>query len=242
LPFIRMGERLFKGMYNKITRELKEVIRDRQTPEQITEAARGFRFNNEIVWAAYLRFYTKTSLNYAKDTKNDLLGKELKDADFDVWLTQITGYVRNSVGKNISDVIRTTYKDIEIITQNAVKEGISQGWGTDRIVREIVKKQGSIDLWKAQRIARTEIVGASSEGVKLGAESVVGNKTKIWISTFDSRSRPEHMAMDGVKVPFNQDFDVDGDSLKYPGDPSGSPGNIINCRCGYEVIVEPEIY
>jgi hypothetical protein len=27
-------------------------------------------------------------------------------------------------------------------------------------------------------------------------------------------------------------FEVDGESLDRPGDPSGSAGNIINCRCG----------
>jgi len=242
LPYIRMGERLFKGMYNQITIQLKEVIRDRQTPEQITEAVRSFKFNNQIVWSAYVRFYTKTGLNYAKDTKNNLLGREQKDEDYDVWLSQITDHVRNNVGANITSVISTTYVDIERITKKAVEVGINEGWGMDKIAREIVRNQGSIDKWKALRIARTEVVGASGEGVLRGAESLAGNKSKVWISTFDQRSRPEHMAMDGVRVPFNQDFDVNGDSLAYPGDPKGQAGNIINCRCGYEVIVEPEIY
>ena len=237
-----MGERLFKGMYNEIKIQLKEVIRDRQTPEQITEAVRGFRFNNQIVWSAYLRFYTKTGLNYTKDTKNKFRGMESKDADYDIWLSQITEYVRSNTGFKISKVISTTYKDIEQIARNAVELGIDEGWGMDKIAREIVKKQGTIDKWKAQRIARTEVVAASSEGVKLGGESIPGNKTKIWISTFDQRSRTDHMAMDGVKVAFNEDFDLSGDKLAYPGDPKGQAANIINCRCGYEIIVEPEIY
>jgi len=50
------------------------------------------------------------------------------------------------------------------------------------------------------------------------------------------------MAMDGVRVPLNENFNVDGEMLEYPGDPSGSAGNIINCRCGYEILVTPEIY
>jgi len=242
LPFIRMGERLFKGMYNEIKIQLKEVIKDRQTPEQITEAVRGFSFDERIVQSAYIRFYTKTGLNFAKDTKNRLSGMDLKDYDYDVWLSQMTGYVRANTGFKISKVISTTYKDIERIAKNAVELGIEEGWGMDKIAREIVKKQGTIDKWKAQRIARTEVVAASSEGVKLGGESIPGNKTKIWISTFDQRSRPDHMDMDGVKGAFNEDFDLNGDSLAYPGDPKGQAANIINCRCGYEIIVEPEIY
>jgi len=244
LPFIRMGERLFKGMYNDIKIQLKEVIRDRQTPEQIIEAVRGFGFDDQIVQSAYLRFYTKTGLNYAKDTKNNLSGMELKDADYDIWLLQMTEYVRSNVGVNITSVIRTAYKDIESITQKAVELGIEEGWGMDKIAREIVKKQGSIDTWKALRIARTEVVAASGEGTRLGGESVAGNKIKVWISTFDGRSRKDHMAMDGVRVAFNEDFITPkGNSLFSPGDPKCiDPSDIINCRCGYEVIVEPEIY
>jgi len=35
----------------------------------------------------------------------------------------------------------------------------------------------------------------------------------------------------------DQPFIVDGESLDYPGDPSGSAANVINCRCGVSYLV-----
>jgi len=32
-------------------------------------------------------------------------------------------------------------------------------------------------------------------------------------------------------VPVGQSFEVGGELLDYPGDPSGSGWNIVNCRC-----------
>ena len=55
----------------------------------------------------------------------------------------------------------------------------------DKIARAIQKTQAKMDLWKAQRIARTEVVTASNVGVKVGADELPGNKVKVWISTFD---------------------------------------------------------
>jgi hypothetical protein len=36
----------------------------------------------------------------------------------------------------------------------------------------------------------------------------------------------------------DEPFEVDGELLDYPGDPTGSAANVINCRCavGYIVI------
>jgi hypothetical protein len=37
--------------------------------------------------------------------------------------------------------------------------------------------------------------------------------------------------VDGQKVGINEMFIVGGENLEFPGDPFGSPGNVINCRC-----------
>ena len=36
-----------------------------------------------------------------------------------------------------------------------------------------------------------------------------------------------------------ESFTVDGEHLKHPGDPAGSPGNVINCHC-VAIAVPPE--
>jgi hypothetical protein len=40
-----------------------------------------------------------------------------------------------------------------------------------------------------------------------------------------------HRDADGQTVPVFMPFQVAGEPLQFPGDPSGSPENVINCRC-----------
>lgn len=55
--------------------------------------------------------------------------------------------------------------------------------------------------------------------------------TKTWSARDDSATRPAHARADGQTVPVNQPFIVNMEALMAPGDPSGSPSNVINCRC-----------
>lgn len=243
MPFIRMGEWLFKAMYGEIRKGLIASFYGLTLPEQFIEAARGYVIDEDIVRTAYEKFYTKTSMAFAKNVqKSARRGIETKQEED--WIKRIIEYVRVNTGTRISEVIKTSYKDIERIARAAVETGISEGWGMDKIARLIQKQQGELDLWKALRIARTEVVAASNEGVKMGAEDLPGSKSKVWISTFDDRARPDHMAMDGVTVPSNELFTLpSGVKLEYPGDPTvNAPEEVINCRCGYEIIIQSEYY
>lgn len=54
---------------------------------------------------------------------------------------------------------------------------------------------------------------------------------KRWDARDDSATRPGHKRADGQTVPINQPFIVNMEPLMAPGDPLGTPGNVINCRC-----------
>ena len=41
-------------------------------------------------------------------------------------------------------------------------------------------------------------------------------------------------------IPVDEPFTVDGESLMHPGDPAGSPGNVINCHCIEIAVQKPE--
>ena len=59
---------------------------------------------------------------------------------------------------------------------------------------------------------------------------------KEWISALDSRTRDDHAGSNGQRRPENTAFNVGGEKLMYPGDPAGSAGNVINCRCTVAMI------
>jgi uncharacterized protein with gpF-like domain len=65
---------------------------------------------------------------------------------------------------------------------------------------------------------------------------------KRWLSARDRRTRRnppddyDHVEADGQERALDEPFLVSGELLDHPGDPSGSAGNVINCRCA--VIIE----
>jgi len=93
-------------------------------------------------------------------------------------------------------------------------------------------------VYRREMIARTETIRASNAGSQ-ALFNDWGVELKEWIATPDNRARATHLAAwsdyseGGTPgpIPMDQVFGVGGSSLMYPGDPSGSPGETINCRC-----------
>lgn len=70
------------------------------------------------------------------------------------------------------------------------------------------------------------ITAARQQNTELGEDL-----HKAWIATLDGKTRPTHWAADGQRVPLEAHFTVGTDQLFVPGDPTGSPAEIKNCRC-----------
>lgn len=102
-------------------------------------------------------------------------------------------------------------------------------------VRHVLDVTGT-ENWpaRAKTVAVTEVHRAWNMGAfafALAAQQQVGLLTKRWVARDDSRTRPSHDRADGQTVFINQPFIVNMEPLMFPGDPNGSPGNVINCRC-----------
>jgi uncharacterized protein with gpF-like domain len=54
---------------------------------------------------------------------------------------------------------------------------------------------------------------------------------KTWLATNDSRTRITHAIANGQNVLISDTFSVGDTQLQFPGDPNGSPEEVINCRC-----------
>ena len=46
-----------------------------------------------------------------------------------------------------------------------------------------------------------------------------------------------HLVMNQKRVPLDKPFNVSGQNLMFPGDPNGSAGNVVNCRCSVAQVV-----
>lgn len=132
----------------------------------------------------------------------------------------------------ISDEV---YKDIITALSKAVAQGLDVRGQADA-VRNVLEVMGQ-ENWpaRAKTVAVTEVNRAWNFGVIAHGLTVQQRDgvmiLKRWDSKDDTRVRVAHVAADGQVRPISQPFIVDFEALMAPLDPSGSPSNVINCRC-----------
>ena len=109
-------------------------------------------------------------------------------------------------------------------------QGVLQGESMDKIAKRIMNVQ-EMNKTQAIRSARTIVTGAENKGrqdsyVRAEADGIILQKE--WIATNDGRTRHSHAMLDGAIIDQDKKFD---NGLMYPGDPSGRPEEVYNCRC-----------
>jgi len=134
----------------------------------------------------------------------------------------------------------TAQTTVDALTE-AFDRQLSQGIDASAIDSLITALEQAYADWLAGRvdtIADLQVVGAWSLGeldAAFTAADVTGAQAvRTWVTVGDAKVRPEHAAADGQTVGLNEPFDVGGESLMYPCDPSASIGLTANCRCGLE--------
>ena len=130
----------------------------------------------------------------------------------------------------IKGVNKTTFEKLKGSLADGLSEGDTHAELVDR-VKEIY--QGATDA-RAETIATTETNIAVNSG-RFEAMQEAGVERKGWQASNLEGVRPEHLQAEldyaDEGVPIDEPFIVMGEELMHPGDPGGSPGNTINCRC-----------
>jgi hypothetical protein len=162
----------------------------------------------------------------------------LKSIDSIVWETIVSDYIRVYAARAITEIRRTTKEITQKQLRPILDEGIQQGMSVPDIGKNMQAKLAEyapdVERYRAIRIARTEIVSVSNWAT---IESVRGSDAqdlflKRWLPAMQENTRESHAAMmDKPPIELDELFEVGGELLAYPGDPSGSPENVINCRC-----------
>ena len=127
--------------------------------------------------------------------------------------------------------------------QNALVSGILQG----EILHDIAQRMQEVarmDRTAALRNARTAYTGAQNAGRQAAFERAARMGIKIqrvWKAVKDLRTRDSHGEADGQVVGVNEPFSVGGAHMMFPGDPSGPPREVYNCRCTIDEVEKPGI-
>lgn len=132
--------------------------------------------------------------------------------------------------------------ELYTLIQRAVDRALSEGIAGPRLAEAIDRILDLSDTprWenRATVVARTESIGALNGGRSDGhtqiATQLGGTWEKMWVATFDTRTRDSHRKAEGQRVPALGGLFAVGDGgalMAYPGDPAGPPEEVIQCRC-----------
>lgn len=140
----------------------------------------------------------------------------------------VMDFVRNHFSRLVKDIDDRTRARITQLVERGARDGLSVpdiARSLDTLfLEEIIPNRTTV-------IARTETIRATNYGGQQAAKSTGLRLQKTWLATRDGRTRDAHVDADGQTVDIDGYYDVDGELLEYPGDPSGSPENTIQCRC-----------
>lgn len=146
-------------------------------------------------------------------------------------------FIAQYAASRVDMVQGTTTDQIRRIIQNAQEAGE----GVEGVAKRIRESSSSMSQVRSQVIARTEVHNAGQAAQDSAARAGGAAQRKEWFASLDDRTRDDrysHVDADGEIVGMNETFEQTGESMRYPGDPRGSSGNVIMCRCGVGYFVD----
>lgn len=220
-PYIKQFTGRLKNYFNRLGNGLAEdfsfgstIMLEIRQNNSFNELANIFRVQYRVVANAF---------------KNNMLNREqnVKDFESDFEL-ELERYINDNVGTLVVGINDTTKAKIQTVINNSLGSGESIN-STGNEIRNAIIGMGVL---RANLIARTEVHRTASFANEMVAENMgIAGTKKEWVAVADGRTRATHIAATGQQVGLEEPFIVGGDKLKYPGDPAGSPGETINCRC-----------
>lgn len=221
-------EMLGLALESRLSSYLDEAMRDFSRIGQYVEP--GAALTNAIL--EELTTGWRLAIGLGIDNLPKLSGKA---GDLDVRV--LTAYIREYGYAKTRQIMHTTAKQLH----DVVLAGQRQGLSNTEIAKRVINKVPQLVRTRARLIAETEIHSASQFG-SYNAALRGELSTKIWNTVGDGRERSfakgsefSHLLMrdkrQALEDPFRVPRTGGHELLKFPGDPAGSAGNIIRCRC-----------
>jgi uncharacterized protein with gpF-like domain len=190
---------------------------------QMKEFAKVIEAINQMV----IQDFGQVTFDQLKNEATDLEIKIFKDL-FNVFAKNVQNWIKGNVAQKVVLVSDTTIK----LLKNIVDIGQENGESIPQIAQRIDELYlDQIIPNRSTVIARTEVISSSNAGNHFSAEQTGLDLQKEWVSTKDDRTRGAHEEVNGQIRDMKEPYEVMGEALQFPGDPSGSAKNVISCRC-----------
>lgn len=200
---------------------------------------------NRRIPRVYRDMYLETEREFLKRVSDNVVNKAAQrtkadDEIIDVFqLPELVAWNDKVLAERIVQVSRYTMD----VVKRVVSRAIDVGTGIDLVAMQL-EGAFAFSSVRAERIARTEIVGTSNAANFFGALNFIPDlDTKTWIATGDRRTRRTHRqaGRTQIDIPYSEPFSVGGSLLMFPGDPTlgAAAKEIIQCRCGVTFSTKP---
>jgi uncharacterized protein with gpF-like domain len=215
-----------------------ESTGDMQNPDMAANKLNFDRTND-----FYTSLYSDVGQHFSAMTYNEIIKrKDVSETVKDSWLNQILHYMRFTAGYRITSINKTSRKRAVELIRRALVQAEEAGLGLIETRNSIVKYVG--ETWRndaryrAERIARTEVLTASNRASYIGAQATGLKLKKKWIASTDDRTRTSHLEVDPTPIEMDEQFVVGRSLMMIPGDASADPAEVINCRCVVRYITD----
>ena len=160
------------------------------------------------------------------------LGVEIPFDPTDALVQDQLSRTRNLMVRTPDEVYRQIIRELGIAI--AAGEDVAQQAARVRHVLDVTGTEN----WPARartgsvtEVHRAYNMGGLAMSLRVQQQESGPRLLKRWDAKDDSATRPAHRLADGQVQFVSQPFMVGGEALRSPGDPEGSPWNVINCRC-----------
>jgi len=190
-------------------------------------------------WRDYLATILGAELTRVYEDTIELLIEEELGPEARIPQERIRRFISGHIAALAATVSLTTQKRVRGALGRALGSADTDQLLGDEIARAFPQIQQELEQAfqnidrRGELIARNEV--ARAQNYLLAQEARAAGAKKIrWVSSKDERVRDSHQApVDGEVVEFGQQF---SNGLRWPHDHEGSPEEVINCRCTFEIV------
>lgn len=229
LQALRIGRTYAPRLSKARQKELERVLKLADNyPMEDWEKVLPKKINEKYLLKWYSDMFIGVGLPAGKEAVNAFMNRKS-----DIWEDTLSKWISKNGGKKVK-LMTEGFRDW---FRGAIKESIKdQSESVESMTKflfdNVTNFYKDVQEWQIRRIVQTESLTALSVAQNESIKSLGIPFNKTWVIS-GNNTRPAHAAMDGMTIPEDEPFVIDGEEMMFPRDDSmgASAGNIINCAC-----------